>query len=101
MVSEKHTNMRTGAYQRTTSGFFIEAITYDKLLSFSRQRGDELIINSVLDIESRSSRAVLTSVVKDTQGSPVCSFKLAINYRSEFKLAVSCANLVLCSLTRR
>jgi hypothetical protein len=32
-----------------------------------------------LNIESRSSRAVLTSVVKNTQGGPVCGFKLATN----------------------
>jgi len=71
VVRKKRVIRRAGTYHRTTSRFFIETVAYDKLLSFSHQGVDEFVIYSVLNIKSRSSRAVLTSVVKNTQGGPV------------------------------
>lgn len=71
VVRKKRVIRRSGTYHGTTSGFFIETVAYDKLLSFSHQGVDEFVIYSVLNIKSRSSRAVLTSVVKNTQGRPV------------------------------
>jgi hypothetical protein len=64
---------RGGTHHRAASGSFIKTISYDKLLGFGRQSGDEFIVNSILNIESRPSRAILASVIKDTQSSPVRS----------------------------
>ena len=62
-----------GTHQRAAPRFFIKAISNDKLFSFGRQGSNEFIVDRILNIEPRSSRAVLTSVIKDTQGSPVRS----------------------------
>ena len=63
-----------GTYYRSASSFLIKSISYDKLLGFGHQGGNEFIVNSILDINSRSSCAVLASVVQDTQDSPVRSY---------------------------
>ena len=60
-----------GTYYRSASSFLIKSISYDKLLGFGHQGSNEFIVNSILDINSRSSCAVLACVVQDTQDSPV------------------------------
>ena len=62
-------------YNRSASGFLVKSITYDKFLGFGRQGGDKFIVNSILNIDSRSSCAVLAGVIKDTQGGPVRSWQ--------------------------
>jgi hypothetical protein len=61
---------KVATYHRSATALLIESISYDKLLGFGRQCGDEFIVNSILNIDPRSSSAVLASVVKDTQGGP-------------------------------
>lgn len=58
--------------QGSTTALLVEAIADHELLGFRNEEGDKLIINRVLNIQTRSCRAILAGIVQNAEASPVC-----------------------------
>jgi hypothetical protein len=61
-------------HNRATTNPFVKAIPHRELLGLGDEQGDELVIYTLLDVDTRTGSTVLASIVQDPKGGPGCSY---------------------------